>query len=77
VDVRYGADRFRAHVRAESIERALRLIAGRYPGGETKVVFPIEPETFFVDGTAPAPKVVRLVALEEAVGLRSDGDKTA
>jgi hypothetical protein len=33
VEVRSGTARFRVAVRAESAERALRLVAGRYPPG--------------------------------------------
>lgn len=40
--------RFRVTVGAESIEQALILTRACYPGDEAKVVFPIEPETFFV-----------------------------
>jgi hypothetical protein len=49
VEVRSGAARFRAVVCAESIERALGLVGVRYPECEAKVLFPIEPEAFFVD----------------------------
>lgn len=68
VEVRSGAARFRAAVWAESIERALSLVKARYPGGEAGVIFPIEPEAFFVDGAVPASGVVRLEAPEEAAG---------
>jgi hypothetical protein len=66
VEVHSGAARFRAAVWAESIERALSLVKDHYPGGEAKVVFPIEPEAFFVDGGVAACEVVHLEALEEA-----------
>jgi hypothetical protein len=68
VEVCSGAARFRAAVWAENIERALRLVTARYPGGEARVIFPIEPEAFFVVGGAPASEVVRLEAPEEAAG---------
>jgi hypothetical protein len=60
--------RFRATVWAQSIERALSAVKARYPGGEVRVIFPIEPEAFFVDSVVPANEVVRLEALEEAAG---------
>ncbi len=68
VEVRSGPAHFRAGVWAESIEQALSLVKARYPGGETRVVFPIEPEAFFVVGGGPAYEVVRLEAPEEAAG---------
>jgi hypothetical protein len=63
-----GSNRFRAAVLAESIERALRLVKARYPGGEARVVFPIEPEAFFVGGTVLAAEAVRPEAPEELAG---------
>jgi hypothetical protein len=66
VEVSSGAARFRAAVWAESIERALSLVKAHYPGGEARVVFPIEPEEFFVDGGVG--EVVHLEAPEEAAG---------
>jgi hypothetical protein len=54
MEVRSGAARFRAVVWAENIVRALSLVRGRYPGCEARVLFPIEPESFFVaPGGAP------------------------
>ena len=58
VEVRSGAARFRVCVQARSIRSALGLVGARYPRGEFGVVFPIEPEGFFVDGpAAPAGMV--------------------
>jgi hypothetical protein len=68
VEVCSGTARFRAGVWAESIERALSLVKVRYPGGEARVIFPIEPEAFFVVDGAPSCEVVRLEAPEEAAG---------
>jgi hypothetical protein len=39
-----------------------------YPGGEARVVFPIESEAFFVDGAVPPSGVVHLETPEEAAG---------
>ena len=50
VEVREGAAPFRVAVRAESITRAVSLIEGRHPGREVRVVFPINPEEFFLEG---------------------------
>lgn len=55
VEVRSGAARFRVGVQAESIRKALSMVAGRYPQGVVRVAFPIEPEGFFVrEPLAPA-----------------------
>ena len=49
VRVSDGTARFGVSIQAESIERALEIVARRNPGRECEVVFPIDPETFFVD----------------------------
>ena len=49
VHVSSGAARFGVAIQAESIERALEIVAGQHPGKECEVAFPIDPETFFVD----------------------------
>jgi hypothetical protein len=68
VEVCSGVARFQAAVWAKSIERALSLVRTRYPGGEARVIFPIEPETFFVDGVVPTSEVVSIEAPEEIAG---------
>jgi hypothetical protein len=59
VEICSESNRFRAAVLAESIELALRLVKARYPGGEARVVFPIEPDAFFVGETIPTAEAVR------------------
>jgi hypothetical protein len=49
VRVSDGTARFGVAIQAESIERALEIVARQNPGRECEVVFPIDPETFFVD----------------------------
>jgi hypothetical protein len=49
VQVSDGTARFGVAIQAESIERALEIVARQNPGRECEVVFPIDPETFFVD----------------------------
>jgi hypothetical protein len=62
VEVRKGTARFRVGVQAESIRRALGMVGGRYPHGEVRLVFPIEPEGFFVrEPTA----VAEMIGIEE------------
>ena len=48
VEVRRGTARFRVGVQAESIRGALGMAAGMYPHGEVRLLFPVEPESFFV-----------------------------
>jgi hypothetical protein len=48
IEVRSGATRFKVALLAESIEGALELAKRYNPGKECKVVFPIDPEGFFV-----------------------------
>ena len=49
VHVSSGTARFSVSIQAESIERALEIVAWQNPGKDCEVVFPIDPETFFVD----------------------------
>ena len=48
VEVTSGAASFRVSVQAESIQRALEIVRRQNPGGDVGVVFPIDPEMFFV-----------------------------
>jgi hypothetical protein len=52
VEVRNGAAHFRVGVQAKSIRRALGVVGARHPQGEVRVIFPIEPDGFFVNGSA-------------------------
>ncbi len=49
VEVQDGADRFDVKVRAESIRRAVGLARRRYPDGNVREKFPIDPEDFFAE----------------------------
>lgn len=57
VEVRTGAAHFRVGVQAKSIRRALGVVGARYPTSEFRVMFPIEPDDFFVEGPAVAEMV--------------------
>jgi hypothetical protein len=57
VEVRNGATHFRVGVRAKSIRRALGVVRASYPNDEVRVMFPIEPDGFFVNGSARAEMV--------------------
>jgi hypothetical protein len=48
VEIREGALTHRTQVTAPSIERALKIAGGGKPGRRVRLVFPIEPEAFFV-----------------------------
>ena len=50
VEVREEAAPFRVEVHAENITRAVSTIERRHPGRTARVVFPIDPEDFFVEG---------------------------
>jgi hypothetical protein len=52
MEVREGAARSRATVQAESIREAVSITRGRYPGRDVQVIFPIDPEEFFIEGPA-------------------------
>ena len=58
VEVCSGPTRIRAAVWADGIQQALALVRSRYPGAEAAVIFPIDPEGFFVKGLAPVPNMV-------------------
>ena len=60
VQVSSGTARFRVAIQAESIERALEIVARQNPGKEYEVAFPIDPETFFVED--PVATVGQLAA---------------
>ena len=52
VELTGGAARFRVAVQAESVRRALEIVERRNPGCNARVVFPIDPEAFFVGDPA-------------------------
>jgi hypothetical protein len=49
--------RFRVEVEAPSIERAVRLATVRYPGCAIRVLFPIDPQAFFLPGEPDEPSL--------------------
>ena len=49
IEVRSSATRYKVALLAESIEGALEMAKRYNPGKECKVVFPIDPEGFFVE----------------------------
>jgi hypothetical protein len=64
IEVGSGAICFETAVRAESIRQALSIAGDRYPGSELRVMFPIKPETFFVEELA-----AELIEIPESVAV--------
>jgi hypothetical protein len=60
IEVRSGAAHFRVGVRAQSIQRALSLVGGRFPGRRCRVEFPIKPEGYFAAGHSARAGTVEL-----------------
>jgi hypothetical protein len=58
VEVRNGAARFRVGVQASSIQSALTLVKGIHSTNDVKVVFPIDPEDFFVTDALAAKGLI-------------------
>ncbi len=58
IEVRGEAARFSVRVQAESIERALILVARLHPDRGYRVKFPIDPEGFFAKDLAARPEIV-------------------
>ena len=52
IEIHSGAVRFLVAVQAQSIQRALSIVAARHPGSVASVKVPIEPEGFFVEDAA-------------------------
>jgi hypothetical protein len=52
MEVREGTILSRATVQAGSIREAVNITRGRYPGRDVRVMFPIDPEDFFIEGPA-------------------------
>jgi hypothetical protein len=62
IEVRSSAARFKVALVAESIEGALEIAKRYNPGKECQVVFPIDPENFFVENDLGRGGVVRKIA---------------
>jgi hypothetical protein len=62
IEVRSSAARFKVALLAESIEGALEMVKRYHPGKESKVVFPIDPEVYFVGDDLGRGEVVGKIA---------------
>jgi hypothetical protein len=52
IEVREGAVTRRVRITASSIERALKIAGDGTPGRSVRIVFPIDPEAYFVHESA-------------------------
>ena len=68
LEVRSGATRFRVSARAASIQRAVSVTGARYPGGEVRLVLPVEPERFFAEAGLGPVESVRVHMPESVAG---------
>ena len=51
VEVGSGGARSAVAVQAENIRHAVQIVEDQNPGSESRVSFPIDPDTFFIGGT--------------------------
>jgi hypothetical protein len=58
IEVQNGVAHFGVAVRARSIRRAASIVAGRYPVGDVRLEFPIDPKVFFVNDPAARTRTV-------------------
>ncbi|MBA3425118.1 MAG: hypothetical protein H0U04_11405 [Rubrobacter sp.] len=68
MEVREGAALSRATVQAESIQEAVSITRGRYPGRDVRVIFPIDAEGFFFEGPAEGNEWARLSVEGASIG---------
>ena len=55
---------FTADVWAESVAQAVDMANACYPGSEAKLLFPIDPDTFFAKAPAAGTRMIRSEVLE-------------
>ncbi len=58
IEVHNGSTHFNVSVKAQSIERAMSIVRGRYPGCTIRIKFPIDPEGFFVKEPTPRAGII-------------------
>ena len=68
MEVREGAALSRATVQAESIREAVNITRRRYPGRDVRVMFPIDPEDFFIEGPVEENRWARLSVARSSIG---------
>ena len=65
VEVRNKATHFRIGVQASSINRAISLVKAFYSACDVRVIFPIDPEGFFVEDALGAEGLIERGKLQE------------
>ena len=70
LEVRSGATRFRVSAWAANTQRAVSVAGARYPGGEVRLVLPLEPEMFFAEDGSGEAESVRFQMPESAAERR-------
>lgn len=60
VEVSSGVASFRAAVWAENIEHAVDIASTQYPRSEVRILFPIDPETFFAGDSGATVNQIQL-----------------
>jgi hypothetical protein len=68
MEVREGAALSRTAVQAGSIREAVSITRGRYPGRDVRVVFSIDPETFFIEIPVEENGSARLPVAQSSMG---------
>jgi hypothetical protein len=61
VQVRDESNAFSVTVHAENLQRAVEFAAQRYPGRAVCLLFPLDPEAFFVERSCPGMETSGLV----------------
>ncbi len=75
VEVREGGAPFRVAVQAESIGTAVGIVEERHPGSDLRVVFPIDPEEYFLEGSErPGRDPMTAESSGRFTSLRRDAD---
>ena len=59
IEVKNGVARIIVGVQASSIQSALNLVKGFYSASDVKVLFPIDPEGFFVEDALAAEGLIQ------------------
>ena len=68
MEVREETALSRATVQAESISEAVNITRRRYPGRDVRVMFPIDPEDYFIEGPAEENGWARLSVGRSSIG---------
>ena len=58
IEVRSGVARFRVGIQSSSIQRAVSLVQRLYSASDVRVIFPIDPEGFFVEDALGAEGLI-------------------